>query len=549
MADRRLVKGATIAVCTTVVVAAGLWQAASAQELAGPSAAAADATWTGTWAASPQNSGASFGQQTLRQIVHTSISGTAARVQLSNAFGSAPVTVADIHLARRTSGSSVDTGTDRPVTFGGSTSVTIPAGAKAVSDSVAFAVAALSDVAVSFYLPQQVTNATQHQLAEQTNYVAGGDVAGNATLPGAQTNGSYTFLADLDVQNSAAEGAVATLGASITDGVASAGNANRRWPNDLAVRLNQAGRTIGVLNQGISGNALLHDGAGQSAVNRFNRDVIQQPNVKWVIFADDPINDINNANPPSAGQLTAALTQIINAAHQAGIKFLCATLTPFKPDSGWTQAGENSRAGYDAFVRGANSGCDGVVDIDTATHDPANPQQYLPAYDSGDHLHPNTDGLQAMANAVNLNLFTSTGTPTTPPPGNPPVVSLRAHANGRLVTAEAAGAQPLIANRDAVGAWEQFDRIDTGNNTIALRAHANNRYVTAPSGGASSLIATSTTIGTAETFRLVSDPDGGVSLVAVVNGQYVTAEAAGAQPLIANRQAVGLWEEFDLIGG
>jgi len=332
MAGRRLLKGATIAVCATSVVAAGLWHAASAQKIPDPSAAAASGiAWTGTWAASPQSGGASFGRQTLRQIVHTSISGAAARVQLSNAFGSAPVTIADVHLARRTSGSSVDTNTDRPVTFGGSTSVTIPAGAKAVSDDVAFPVTALSDVAVSFYLPQQVADATQHQLAEQTNFIAGGDVAGNATLPGAQTNGSYTFLANLDVQNSSAEGAVATLGASITDGIASAGDANRRWPNDLAARLNQAGRTIGVLNQGISGNALLHDGAGQSAVTRFTRDVLQQPNVKWVIFADDPINDVNNGNPPSAGQLTAALTQMIDAAHRAGISFLCATLTRSNP--------------------------------------------------------------------------------------------------------------------------------------------------------------------------------------------------------------------------
>lgn len=538
-----LISAAAVAVCVPGIVAVGLRQDASAQVIPARQAAASEPAWTGTWAASPQSSGATFGQQTLRQIVHTSIAGAAARVQLSNAFGSAPLTITDIHLARRTSGASVDASTDRSVTFGGATSVTIAAGAKAVSDSVAFPVAALSDVAVSFYLPQQVTNATQHQLAEQTNYVA----AGNAGLSGAQGNGSYTFLAGLDVQNPVAEGAIATLGASITDGIASAGDANRRWPNDLAVRLDQAGRTIGVLNQGISGNALLHDGSGQSAINRFNRDVIQQPDVKWVIFADDPINDVNNANPPSAAQLTTALTQMINAAHQAGIKFLCATLTPFKPDNGWTPAGENSRDGYGAFVRGASSGCDGVIDIDTATHNPANPQQYLPAYDSGDHLHPTTDGLQAIANAVDLSLFTSApGTPTTPPAGST-VISLRAHANGRIVTAEGQGAQPLIANRDAIGAWEQSDRIDVGNGTVALRANANNEYVTAPSGGASSLIASSTAIGTAETFRLTDNPDASVSLTAQVNGNYVTAESAGAQPLIANRQTIGPWEEFDLI--
>ncbi|NMO53684.1 GDSL family lipase [Actinoplanes sp. TBRC 11911] len=341
----------------------------------------------------------------MRQIVHTSISGTTARVQLSNAFGAGPVTVSDINIARRSQGSSVTSSTNRRVTFGGKSSVTIPVGAKAVSDSVAFAVPALSDVAISFYVPSQETITTQHGLGLQTNYVAAGDVSSHATLTNPTTNGEYNLLSGLDVQNSAATGSVVTLGASITDGIGSLSDANRRWPNDLAVRLNQAGRTVGVLNEGISGNALLHDGSGQSAVNRFTRDVLQQPNVKWVVFADDPINDVNNSNPPSAAQLTAALTQIINAAHAQGVKFLCATLTPFKPDSGWTQAGEDSRDGYDAFVRSANSGCDGVVDFDTASHDPANPEQYLPAYDNGDHLHPNTDGLQAMANSVNLNLF------------------------------------------------------------------------------------------------------------------------------------------------
>jgi lysophospholipase L1-like esterase len=367
--------------------------------------AAADPAWTGTWAAAPQSSGTSFGAQTLRQIVHTSISGSAVRIDLSNAFGSGPVTIADVHVAARAGGSSIDPATDRAVTFGGAASVTVATGQKAVSDPVALTVGAGQDIAVSFFLPSGATNATQHQLGEQTNYTASGDVAGNATLSNAQTNGSYTFLSGLDVRNAAATGAVVTLGASITDGIASAGDANRRWSNDLAVRLVQSGRTVGVLNEGISGNALLHDGAGQSAINRFQRDVLDQPGVKWVVFADDPINDVNNSNPPSGQQLIDGVTKMINAAHAAGVKFLCATLTPFKPDQGWTQAGENSRDAYDSFVRGSGSGCDGVVDFDSAVHNPGDPATWNAAFDSGDHLHPNTDGLQAMANAVNLSLF------------------------------------------------------------------------------------------------------------------------------------------------
>ncbi len=408
MAMNRVLKSVMVGGVAAACIAAGLWQAASAGTT--PALAigtrAADTPWTGTWAAAPQSSGASFGAQTLRQIVHTSISGAAARIELSNAFGSGPVTIADVHVANRAGGSSIDPSTDHAVTFGGQSQVTIPAGQKAVSDSVPLAVGATSDVAVSFFLPTPVSNATQHQLGEQTNYVATGDVAGDASLAGAQTNGSYTFLSGLDVQNAGATGAVVTLGASITDGIASAGDADRRWPNDLAVRLGQSGRTVGVLNEGISGNALLHDGAGPSAINRFQRDVLDQPNVRWVIFADDPINDVNTTNPPTGQQLVDGARQLITAAHQAGVKFLCATLTPFEPDSSWTPAGEDSRDAYDAFVRSADSGCDGVVDFDTAVHDPASPAEWNSAYDSGDHLHPNTDGLQTMADTVNLALLT-----------------------------------------------------------------------------------------------------------------------------------------------
>jgi lysophospholipase L1-like esterase len=507
-----------------------------------PAAPAASDGWTGTWSVSPQSGGPSYNQQTLRQIVHTSIGGSAARVRISNTFGSTPLTVSDVHMAQRTSGSSVDPGTDRTVTFGGQASVTIAAGATAESDSASFAVPALSDVAVSFYLPNSTGAATYHQQGTQTNYAAGGDVSASATLNAPSTNGSYAFLSNLDVQNTAAQGSVVALGASITDGVASAQDDNRRWPNDLAQRLDSSGRTIGVLNQGISGNDLLTDGAGQSALNRFDRDVTGQPGVRWVIFSDDPINDLGGSNPPSGDQLIAGLQQLISRAHQAGISFLCSTLTPFQGAGYWTQTGEDGREQINAFIRGADSGCDGIVDQDTATHDPANPTRYLPAYDSGDHLHPNEAGLQAIANAVDLTLLSAT--PTQPSSG---VVSLRAHADGMYVTADDAGASPLIANRTAIGPWEQFDELDQGNGDIALRAHANGLVVTADDAGASPLIANRSSVGPWETFQLVHDSDGGISLKSQANGRYVTAENAGAAPLVANRDSVGTWEEFDLV--
>ncbi len=373
---------------------------------AGSAGATPNDSWVGTWAASPQSGGSPYKLQTLRQIVHTSIAGTAARIQLSNAFGSNSVQVSDVHIAKRSSGSSIDITSDHALTFAGQTSVSIQAGSLAVSDSVDFPVAALSDIAVSFYLADSTGSNTYHQQGTETNYVASGDVSGNQDLSNPTTMGSYYLLANLDVKNAAALGAVVTLGASITDGVASAQDSNRRWPNDLAVRLNMAGTVVGVLNQGISGNALLHDGAGQSAINRFPRDVLAQPDVKWVIFSDDPINDLGvGSGRPTGAQLIAGLQQLIMSAHQAQLKYLCSTLTPFQGSSGWSTDGETARGQINAFIRGATSGCDGIVDQDTATHDPANPTQYLPAYDSGDHLHPNEAGLQAIANAVDLSLF------------------------------------------------------------------------------------------------------------------------------------------------
>jgi lysophospholipase L1-like esterase len=510
--------------------------AVSAAVLTAPTPATAQTPWTGTWAAAQLSSGDTFNQQTLRQIVHTSIGGSVARVRLSNAFGTQPLNVGDVHVAQRTSGSSISTGTDRGVTFGGSASVTIPAGGSAASDPIAFPVTALSDVAVSIYLPQAAGSATMHQDARQTNYVAAGDVSGNASLSGVREMGSYYFLAGLDVQAGGAQGAVVTLGASLTDGVASSPNTNRRWPNDLAKRLVDSGRTVGVLNAGISGNRLLQDGAGPSALKRFDRDVLSQPDVRWVIFSDDPINDVGSTSPrPSGDQLIAGIKQLISLAHGKNIKFLCSTLTPFEGASYWSQEGETARAAVNAFIRGSGSGCDGIVDQDSATHDPASPTKFRQAYDSGDHLHPNEAGLQAIADAVNLAFFAAA-----PAPG----IALRAHANGKYVTA---GPAPLIASATAIGQAEQFDQLDAGNGNIALRAHANNQIVTAENAGAAALIANRASAGAWETFQLTHNPDGSVSLRALVNNNYVTAENAGAAPLIANRTAIGSWEEFDLV--
>ncbi|GID30970.1 lysophospholipase L1-like esterase [Paractinoplanes brasiliensis] len=365
----------------------------------------AETPWTGTWAVAVQNGGRGFERQTVRQIIRTSIGGDTVRVRLSNEFGSDPLTVSSVHLAQHLRGNTVDAGTNAHVTFGGGDSVTIESGQTAVSDPVRFSLPAGGDVAVSAYVPERIGSVTQHAFANRNNYVAAGNQATKAGLDGVQTFDNYAFLAGLDVQNPQSEGAVVTLGASITDGFDSSFGENRRWPDQLARRLIAANRTVGVLNAGISGNMLLKDGAGQSAVNRFDRDVLAQTGVKWVVFSDAAINDLGDSNPPSGEQLIAGLQQLIQRSHDAGIKIFCATLTPYKGTDYWSEQGEAGRTAVNEFIKGDGSGCDAVIDFDTAIHDPGDPQRYNRRFNTGDSLHPNDAGMEAIAAAVDLQLF------------------------------------------------------------------------------------------------------------------------------------------------
>ncbi|HEY0233313.1 MAG TPA: GDSL-type esterase/lipase family protein [Dokdonella sp.] len=364
-------------------------------------AATAGTPFVGTWSVSPYAQAASFDQQTLRQIVHTSIGGATARIHLSNVFGNAPLRIADVHVALRDHDAAIVVSTDVAVTFAGAAEVTIAAGTDIVSDPIPFAVPPRADVAVSIHLPDPTGAATGHGFALQTNYIAQGDVSAAADLADAQQVRSYYFLSGLDVQNPQVTAAVVLLGASITDGYGSTPDSNRRWSNRLAENLAAAGVGIGVLNQGISGNRLLFDGNGPNAVARFERDVLDQPGVRWVIFSDDPINDLGNDDPlPQARELIVAVEHLIGRAHARGIRFICSTLTPFEGADYWTPQAEPVREAFNDFVRSPGNGCDGIVDQDLATHDPARPTWYLPAYDAGDHLHPNDDGHAAIAAAI-----------------------------------------------------------------------------------------------------------------------------------------------------
>jgi lysophospholipase L1-like esterase len=377
--------------------------------------------WTGTWSVAPQQTtiASSFNnlaQQTLRQTLHVSIGGSTARVRISNTFGVSPLVIQDVHLAESLldSGgnptSSTVSGTDHVVTWGGSTTASVPAGETLASDAIDMQVTPEENLMVSIYFPDGVdsANSTYHQLGGQNGmFLADGDVSANTSISTYSTFSSYFYLTDVDVQNAEAIGTLVALGASITDGYATTFNTNSRWSNDLAVRMNNTGVVVGVSNKGISGNQELTDGAGQSALNRFERDVVQQPNVRWVIYSDDPINDLDNGEPTYAS-LIAGVEQMIGEAHAADIKFYCSTLTPNggRPASEWTAGDETIREEINAFYLGGISGCDGIVDQAAATSNPADPLEYLPAYNSGDSLHPDDAGYLAISYAVNLDLFT-----------------------------------------------------------------------------------------------------------------------------------------------
>jgi lysophospholipase L1-like esterase len=370
---------------------------------------AQSASWVGTWSTAPMRGSADahLVGMTLRQVVCTSVAGNQLRIQISNQFGEQPLHIEDVHIALSGSTTSIVAGSDHPLRFSGQSSVVIAPGSFVLSDAVFMKIPALTHLAISFYLASQVGSITFHSSAHQTSYTAPGDVSVQADLHGAkQVDGIY-FLTHVDIRGSHLRGAIVTLGASITEGYAASDNIANRWTDVLAQRLAQAGVNIGVLNAGISGNRLLTEGAGPDAVDRFERDVLHQPGVRWVIFSDDPINDLGSTRPaPSAAALISATHQLIVKAHSRHIQFFCSTLTPYQGANYWRPEDEAARELFNVYVRNSKNGCDGVIDQDAATHDPARPTWYLPAYDSGDHLHPNDAGHKAIASAVNLSLFT-----------------------------------------------------------------------------------------------------------------------------------------------
>lgn len=370
--------------------------------------------WIGTWEMAPSGSiDNGCANCTIRDVIHTSIGGSAVRVHLSNAFGTAPVLIAHttVALPEVPDTAQVAPGTLRTVTFAGHSAVTISAGQAVFSDPVRLAVPANHDLLVTTFTPNYSTPMTYHPSAQEDSYFTTGPDEAAATTAATfpQQTQAWHFVTGVDVAGSHAAGAVVALGDSITDGFQSQYNVDHRWPNFLAGRLLQQPRhqQLGVLDAGIGGNRILLDGGngfGPSALARLDRDVLSQTGVRSVIVLEG-INDIQQTPhqlDPTA--IIAGLRQIIDRSHARGLRVIGGTLTPFEGWATYNQQQEATREAVNAWIR-TSGAFDGVVDFDAALRDPNDPHRLLPLYDSGDHLHPNDIGYAAMADAVNLSLL------------------------------------------------------------------------------------------------------------------------------------------------
>jgi lysophospholipase L1-like esterase len=379
--------------------------------------------WVGTWATSPLLAGAQgpngahppeYKDATLRQIVHVSIGGPSIRVRFSNTFGATPLVISSAHVAVSAGAGAIRPDSDKALTFNGQTSVTIPAGAPAYSDPLDFNLAPLSDLAITIHVDAAPQAITTHQGSSATSYLQSGDAVSSADLSSAMHIPHWYFLEGVDVKSPRAAGAVVTFGDSITDGAFSKQDANSRWPDDLARRLaaNKKTSGVGVLNEGIGGNRLLHDIAGPNALARFDRDVLAQSGVRWLVVLEG-INDIGYSGDPdvgceapgtdvSAAQIIGGYKTMIAAAHEHGIKIFGCTLTPFESSWFWSVAGQAKWQAVNRWIR-TSGAFDGVFDFARVLGDPNDPNYLNPAYDSGDGLHPNDAGYSAMADVIHLN--------------------------------------------------------------------------------------------------------------------------------------------------
>ncbi|MEU1202483.1 SGNH/GDSL hydrolase family protein [Streptomyces sp. NPDC005813] len=397
------------ALVTTVVLAPPHANADTGRFPDRAAAGARGPAWTGTWEAAASGTADALPGASIRNVVHTSVGGRAARVRLSNRLGTAPLRLGSVTLALQRPGAKAGpravAGSMRKVTFSGAGSVTIPAGRDVVSDRVDLTVPADADLLISVHTPVDSGPATYHRSALQPNFVAvrGDRTADESGAAYTTTRNNWYYVTGVDVLGSSAVGSVVALGDSLTDGTGSTFGANHRWPDRLADRLSAlpAHRRLGVLNAGIAGNRILLDGRGPRTLSRLDADVFSRTGVRSLIVLQG-INDIKG--PPEQTDprvIEDAYRLIVRRAHAHGIRVVGATITPYGGHSAYTRAREAARQAVNAAIR-TRGLFDAVADFDATVRDPAHPSRIRPVYDPGDHLHFNDAGMKALAGTVDL---------------------------------------------------------------------------------------------------------------------------------------------------
>ena len=369
--------------------------------------------WVGTWSTAPQlvetNNNPpppGLSNNTIRQIVRVSLGGDTLRVRFSNEFSTNPVTLNEVHIAKSTGGlDTIDTSSDNILFFNGEMQVTMEPGSAIISDPVQFDLEPLSTLAITIYFGSTSPSVTGHPGSRTTSYILTGNAVANENFSGAVTTDHWYVINTIDVLGPDSAACVAILGNSITDGRGSGTNKQNRWPDELANRLLENPKTqlTAVLNEGIGGNCVLGNCLGPSALSRFERDVLNQNGIRWVIILEG-INDIGYGAPGVGNNLINAFTQMIHNAHVNGIFVFGATLLPMKGSSYFTVAHETERQIVNKWIR-TTPLLDGVVDLDMALRDPMDTLSMLPEAHDGDWLHPSELGHRMMAEAVDLNLF------------------------------------------------------------------------------------------------------------------------------------------------
>jgi lysophospholipase L1-like esterase len=396
---------------TSIVWLAGLIFCCAQQDVL-----SADGHWVTTWGCGPQLTEpgnlppAGLANSTLRQFVHTTIGGKIVRVRFSNAYGTDAVAINSAHVALASGAlgtGNLTAATDKALTFRGAPGAVVPPGEAILSDPLEFNLPAITNVAVSIYFGNiSATTVNGHPGSRTTSFIIPSNVVSSATMPGASATAHWYIITGIEVLADSSSKSVVVLGDSITDGRGSTTDGNDRWPDNLARRLITNAPTAGVsvVNMGIGGNGIF-GGLGPAAINRFDRDVLNQNGARYLIVFEG-VNDIGSSGSSmtTATNLINAYTSMANKAKARGLRAYGATITPFGGSGYYSDLHEQERQFVNAWFR-TNTVFNGVIDFDAIVRSPTTLTNLISAYDSGDGLHLSPAGYQAMADAIDLGLF------------------------------------------------------------------------------------------------------------------------------------------------